>query len=230
MAHSQWLTTANRILRLYVSTIEPSQTLKIIVEYITKVYAPVWFEIKNASSSQNGALHLFQTIELTRILISDVRNIVYPVMQRNAFFAHPENLLLCMINDESSNIRQLGWKQIKKAREQSKRKTIRTFQILDLNFEAELYFDMINWQNVNLTEPPITRSISDKEINYLISSKEKSFPHLPCHTQAVERCVKLVTEASSLVCGQNSRDGFIRSKIKSHQKMPSFETKREFKA
>ena len=41
--------------------------------------------------------------------------------------------------------------------------------------------------------------------------------------QAVERCVKLVTEAFSLVCGQNSRDGFIHSKIESRQKMPSFE-------
>ena len=49
--------------------------------------------------------------------------------------------------------------------------------------------------------------------------------------QAVERCVKLhvVTGASSLVCGQNSRDGFISSKIESRQKKPSFETKREFK-
>ena len=85
---------------------------------------------------------------------------------------------------------------------------------------------MINWQKVNLTEPPITHSIFDNEINHLISSKEKkSFPHLPCHKQAVEKCVKLVTEASSLVCRQNSRVGFIRSKIESHQKMPSFETK-----
>ena len=74
---------------------------------------------------------------------------------------------------------------------------------------------MSNWQKVNLTEPSLTRSISDNEINHLISSKEKNFPHLPCHTQAVERCVKLATEASSLVCGQNSRDGFICSKIKS---------------
>ena len=130
------------------------------------------------------------------MLIPDVRNIVYPVIQNNVFFAHPENLLLCMINDESRNIRQLGWERIKKAREQSKGKTIRTFQIPDLNFEAEMYFDMINWQKVNLTEPPLTSSISDDEINHLISSKEKkNFPHLPCHTQAVERCVKLVTEA-----------------------------------
>ena len=46
MAHSRWLTTSNYILRLYVSTDKSSQTLKIIVEYITKVYAPVWFAIK----------------------------------------------------------------------------------------------------------------------------------------------------------------------------------------
>ena len=75
MAHSLWLTTANRILRLYVSTVEPSQTLKIIVKYITKVHASVWFAIKNTSSSQNGAHHLFKTIEQTRMLIPDIRNI-----------------------------------------------------------------------------------------------------------------------------------------------------------
>ena len=136
-----------------------------------------------------------------------------------------------MINDESSNIRQLGWRRIKKVREQSKGKTIRTFQIPDLNFEAEVYFDMINWKKVNLTESPLTRSISDDKINYLFSSKEKkNFPQLPCHKQAVERSANLITEASFLVCGQNSRDGFICLKIESRQKMPSFETKREFKA
>ena len=166
-----------------------------------------------------------------QMLTPDVRNIVYLVIQRNAFFAHPENLLLSMINDDSSDIRQLGWKRIKKTREKFIGKTNKTFQIPDLHFEAEMYFDTINWQKVKLTEPPLTRSISDDEINHFISSKEKkNFPHLPCHTQAVERCVKLVTEASSMVCGKNSRDGFIHSKIESHHKMPSFETKREFKA
>ena len=48
--------------------------------------------------------------------------------------------------------------------------------------------------------------------------------------QAVERCVKLVTEASTLVCGQNFRDSFIRPKIESRLKLPSFETKQQFKA
>ena len=31
----------------------------------------------------------------------------------------------------------------------------------------------------------------------------------PCHTQAVERCVKLVTEASAAVC-EKDRDGWIK--------------------
>ena len=111
MAHSRWLTTANRILRLYISTDKLSQTLKIIVKYVKKVYTPLWFAIKNTSSSENEALHLFKTIELTRMLIPNVRNIANLVIQRNAFFAHPENLLLCIINDESSDIRQLGWSE-----------------------------------------------------------------------------------------------------------------------
>jgi len=55
------------------------------------------------------------------------------------------------------------------------------------------------------------------------------FPKYPCHTQAVERCVKLVTEASSAVCGASARDGFIRVRLESRGLMPSFNTKREYK-
>ena len=85
------------------------------------------------------------------------------------------------------------------------------------------------WENININEPPVARSITVEEIDELIETKEKrEFPHLPCHTQAVERCVKLVTEAASLVYGQISRDGFIPSRIESRQRMLSFETKSQF--
>jgi hypothetical protein len=50
LAHSRWVTTANRILRLYVSTTAPSKNLVILTELIVKVYAPMWFMIKNDSS------------------------------------------------------------------------------------------------------------------------------------------------------------------------------------
>ena len=50
----------------------------------------------------------------------------------------------------------------------------------------------------------------------------------PCHTQAVERCIKLVTEASNAVCGDNKRDGFIRATLLSRKQMPTFNTKKQF--
>lgn len=50
----------------------------------------------------------------------------------------------------------------------------------------------------------------------------------PCHTQAVERYVKLVMEASAAVCGAESRDGFIQSRLASRKLMPSFNTKSQY--
>lgn len=55
VAHSRWLTTANRILGLYVATPDPTHELQIMTEYIVKVYAPVWFAIKSHSSFTDSA-------------------------------------------------------------------------------------------------------------------------------------------------------------------------------
>lgn len=55
---------------------------------------------------------------------------------------------------------------------------------------------------------------------------EKILP-IPCHTQAVDRYVKLVTEASEFVCGQKIRDSFIRATLLSFKKMPTFKTKKK---
>ena len=66
MAHSRWLTTANRILRLYVSIDEPSQTLKNYWRIHNKGVCSCLVCNKKNSSFQNGALHLFRTIELTQ--------------------------------------------------------------------------------------------------------------------------------------------------------------------
>ena len=56
-----------------------------------------------------------------------------------------------------------------------------------------------------------------------------TFTKFPCHKQAAERTVKLVTEASKKVCGHNKRDGFIRSTLKSRKTMPEFRYKRHHK-
>jgi hypothetical protein len=229
MSHARWLTTANRILRLYVSTSEPSDTLKTIVLFIMKVYVPTWFEIKVNSSSQDGVRNIFKTVQSLQKLNQVTKDIVAPVIQRNAYFAHVENILLCMLQDERNHIRELAWRKIKKARRDSKEKSIRTYKIPDLNFEADEYISLINWQHSIVTEPPLTKTFSDDQIDDFIKEQHRlDIPKFPCHTQAVERCIKLVTEASLAVCGEHKRDGYIRSIIESRRQIPSFNTKKDF--
>ena len=73
------------------------------------------------------------------------------------------------------------------------------------------------------------RKFSDEEIDLFILEKRKwNIENFPCHTQAVERCIKLVTEASQSVCGENRRDGFIRSRKESRKRIPYFNTKKDF--
>ena len=38
-----------------------------------------------------------------------VKNIAFPVIQHNTYYTRPENILICMINDESEYIREFGW-------------------------------------------------------------------------------------------------------------------------
>ena len=47
IGHARWLTTASSVLRLYVSTSEPSPNLCSIVNIIMRLYARMWFQIKS---------------------------------------------------------------------------------------------------------------------------------------------------------------------------------------
>jgi len=49
-----------------------------------------------------------------------------------------------------------------------------------------------------------------------------------CHNQAVERRIKLVTEAASVVTGCEKQDGMIHQKIQSRLLMSKFDSKQRF--
>ena len=46
LCHARWLTTGNRLLRLYAGTPKSKKELNSLVELVIKVYVPVWFSIK----------------------------------------------------------------------------------------------------------------------------------------------------------------------------------------
>lgn len=228
MSHARWLTTANRVLRLYVATKNPSANLAILTEFILKVYAPVWFEIKTKPHICDGARHLWKVINSSRGFPDNVKHIIDKVFADNAYFAHPENLLLAMLSDPRPYIRELAARRIKKCRMQNN-KTVRVFRVPVLNLDADDYIGLIDWQKTMVTEPPLSFNISNEALDNIVTGKEVlNFEKFPCHTQAVERCVKLVTEASTKVCGESSRDGYIRLKLEGRKILPTFENKSQY--
>ncbi|GBM55071.1 hypothetical protein AVEN_145133-1 [Araneus ventricosus] len=146
LSNSRWLTTVNRVLRLYLGIENPIDEHKILVSFDLKSHMPVCFHIKKTTD----------------------------------------------------------------------------------------YIKRIHWNTVTLSTPPLPRRFTNQEVWSKVQSggtaAEWNFDKFPCHnTQAVERCVKLVTEASQKVVGSNSRDGFMKTTLLSRPSMPKFSSKSYFK-
>ncbi|KAH9638792.1 hypothetical protein HF086_002032 [Spodoptera exigua] len=230
MSHARWLTKANRILRLYVATEIPTNELKQLAVFVVKVYSPIWFEIKLNPTCKDGARHFWKLVYYSRYLPQELQSVVDPVLRRNAFFAHPENLLLSMLSDEQKHVRELAARRILKARKPSEPRQLRVFEVPKINLNASTYIDLIDWQQ-SYSQPPILTNVPDETLHSLVESgggDEVLFLRLPCHTQAVERAVKTVTEASMQLCHKKAREALIKNKIRSRKLMPKFESKKDF--
>ena len=80
----------------------------------------------------------------------------------------------------------------------------------------------------------LTKYLSDEAVLELVRNKAADkiiveFPKFPCHTEATERCIRLVTEASASVFSEDQRDGFIRARIESRGLMKTYDTKSDFR-
>lgn len=170
---------------MYLATKNPSKELVILVTYICKVYAPVWFRIKCNSKCTDGAKNLWYLAKCSRYLPKNLQNVVDPVICRNGYFSHCENILICMLNDNEST-KQFAINEIIKARKNCQTE-LRKFIVPKFDLNADCYTNMIDW-NTRITEPPLTKSMS---INELKQNIEFKFSY-PCHTQAVERSVKVI--------------------------------------
>lgn len=82
------------------------------------------------------------------------------------------------------------------------------------------------------SDPPLLSHLDEDEICQVASNGlcPDEWKSLPCHTQQVERHIKLVSSAGTQVCGSENRDGVVRATLASCSMMPSFETKADFNA
>ena len=128
--------------------------------------------------------------------------------------------------DKIVHIRNHGAKATELIEEGSKNMAIRHFEVTQINCKAQSYHNVANVDAEKIEEPPLLQSLFLIEIQNLRSAPLK-VSH-PCHNQAVERHIKLVTEALSVTTGLVNCDGLIRKWIKSRHLMKRFDTKKNF--
>ena len=145
--HARFINTAARILRHYVSVEIVSTKLRILVNFIMKIYAPMWFSIKREKSFRMGPKHIFDYIKLTRDIVPyQYRKLIFDVIENNGYFAHAENVLLTMLTDEDVAIRKKAIDLILEKRKTSIGKNIRKFIKPVIDFKANSYHQMVHFE------------------------------------------------------------------------------------
>ena len=86
--------------------------------------------------------------------------------------------------------------------------------------QYDTLIDLTNIQSI--TKPPITMSIPLEELMNF------SVPDFPCHNQAAESCIKLVTDASQKVVGKERRHGYIVNTMYSRSINGEINSKRDY--
>ena len=70
-----------------------------------------------------------------------------------------------------------------------------------------MHYDMINWDEFQLTEPPVTVKPSTQELRLFAekgTNGKDIILQFTGHTQAVERAIKLVIESCQTACGNTN--------------------------
>ena len=133
--------------------------------YVIKVYAPIWFHIKAKPVCSDSARYLWRLIKYSRYLTPALRETVDPVIQRNGYFGHFENILLAMVTDDQKHIRELVHRRIAAARcEHPSSTRIRQLRVPTLNLEMEDYVDLVTWQDIDRHAQPVMDNFLDKQI------------------------------------------------------------------
>ena len=116
MSKCRWLTTATRFLRLWISDEESRNLdeeeeakLKIVVEFIIKVYLPSWFYIKKNSKFYLGPDNLMHYLKLLSYWerSDELSDIIINSLSHNSYWACPDKILGFLLSSELQSDREI---------------------------------------------------------------------------------------------------------------------------
>ena len=173
--HICWLTRANRIMRLYVSSLNPSNKLKGLVKIVMQLYAPGWFQIKSLQSVIDGARNFWYILSCSKKLKVEHQEIEVRRLNKSAFFAHLDNLLIAMFADERQSVRLRALSFISDVSGPHKE---RNFVLLQVNPNAKDYTKMISVKYELATSPLPKERVNLMEIQLY----PLRFDDIPCRS------------------------------------------------
>jgi hypothetical protein len=226
--HARWLTLAIRLMCVWTRGVclpELQDKLYQAVKFIVEVYAVGWFEIKRDNKFSNQQQYIYNMIQRIKNQSEDVQRVALKNLQHNAFALLPENMLYSMLKSNDLAVRQAGLQKILSIRACVPPKK-RLKKITAINTESTHWSELIDLSQDGICEPALTEHFSDRDLrDALENGTELKLPDLPSHSQSVERAVKLTSEASANVYGQESRHRHILAKVASRQMRPAFDSK-----
>lgn len=224
----RWTSACIRILRVYISTKDPSTVLITLVTYVQQVYIPTWFSIRIKPQWENGPRHLFNLVDWTRKAQNNLLMlpVIHKIVKNNSTFAHCENILIGMITDECEKVRREGYRRILKIRQDKSREErindIRPFTKPgneELNFGAQTYHDFLRPKYFTYEPPYTILTFSDAEMNNLARRNVRLLvPRFLCHTQETERHVALMSKSINRVAHIENQNAIFQHKIASAQR------------
>ena len=141
LGYARWLTTANRILRIYVTFENPSTYLKILCYYIINVYARTWYSVKSRPPFYQAPIHIRNMINNAKIInYTCIINILFKVVNYNSYALHSKNIICAMLTDTRNEVRFRAVKIIMRCRYINNNNNARIFIKPKINFNANSYF------------------------------------------------------------------------------------------
>ena len=162
----------------------PFSELYNLTEFVVCVYGPIWFRIKLYSKCTDGPKQLLEQIKLLQLLTPSSEAVAWPVMQRNSYRVHPENLLLPMLGNENQNTRNIVVDRIMKFQEVAECETqIPEFKPSKINENIESLTDLLPPEENCTMEPPITMYLSNEDLEKI--RDKPLMVDIQCHSHGV---------------------------------------------
>ena len=228
---ARWINTAIGIMFLYAHTKKPSAKLVRLVKITVNMYAPSFFKIKVDWHVKYAAHNLFFMLESARACLTkkelEITNIY---LKRNAFYAHPEAILLAAMFDSDLEVRKWAVNHIIYDRmERLSFGVKRQWRLPELNVNAKTYIEMVDVATCKqVTEPPLLFDFTIEELESCYKDgTDLVLPDISCHNQSVERAVAATTEAAKHVIGPENRHALLLQMGESRAKYSNGTAKKE---